>query len=108
MEVRSFCKQAEVFSALNEPSLFDAVKANIDATNMKFIIINMNSTINASDPNQFVILKKITGTGSNRQHWYTYQNGGNNAESILNSLYFDGNTRKSKALRCLSQKSFSF
>uniref|UniRef100_A0A914PUM5 Uncharacterized protein n=1 Tax=Panagrolaimus davidi TaxID=227884 RepID=A0A914PUM5_9BILA len=54
----------------------------------------MNTSVSTTNPANFPYpnLKKITGTGSNKAHWYDFQLNQNNAENILSSLYFNGNT----------------
>jgi|UniRef100_A0A914Q5J8 hypothetical protein len=69
------------------------VQADINQYDIKFIFVNLNTAVSTtSGPGTYYQnLALITGTGSNKAHWYDYQTNQNNAENILSSLYFNGN-----------------
>uniref|UniRef100_A0AC34GI52 VWFA domain-containing protein n=1 Tax=Panagrolaimus sp. ES5 TaxID=591445 RepID=A0AC34GI52_9BILA len=70
------------------------LKNDINKYDVKFIFVNMNtnvSTTNSTNNFPYPNLKKITGTGSNKAHWFDYQINYNNAENLLTNLYFNGN-----------------
>uniref|UniRef100_A0A914Z3P8 VWFA domain-containing protein n=1 Tax=Panagrolaimus superbus TaxID=310955 RepID=A0A914Z3P8_9BILA len=69
------------------------LKNDINKYDIKFIFVNMNTNVSTNNSANFPFpnLKKITGTGSNKAHWFDYQQNENNAENILANLYFNGN-----------------
>jgi hypothetical protein len=69
------------------------VQADIDQNDIKFIFVNLNTSVSTTTGpgTYYQNLALITGNGSNAAHWYDYQTNQNNAENILSSLYFNGN-----------------
>ena len=51
-------------------------------------------------------LNDITGTETNRVHWYDYKPDVNNAEIILDTFIFDGNNCKVKILKSIKLRLF--
>uniref|UniRef100_A0A914Z3A0 VWFA domain-containing protein n=1 Tax=Panagrolaimus superbus TaxID=310955 RepID=A0A914Z3A0_9BILA len=79
--------------AVFEETLKVKVPGEIDANNIKFIYVNMNTAVSTSSgpTSYYKNLGLLTGSGSNKAQWFDYQQNGNNAEDILVNLYFNGN-----------------
>jgi hypothetical protein len=80
--------------AIFEDQYKTLIPTDINQYDIKFIYVNMNTAVSTtSGPgNYYNVLGTLSGNGSNTAHWYDYQLNQNNAESILSTFYFNGNT----------------